>query len=354
MTGTKRLALTVVATFAIALLAASAAYAAAIEAPFYGVETAKEEFARLGEGENREIKSPLNSKNYELKAGKIVVTCTNEKAKAGAKIIGSKAGEPGTGEQADEYSGCSVTGNGEGCKAESFTTKTLKTELVFDAETKRLYTLFAPKEGTELATLNFSGTCTTKTTSLTGNVASETFNEASEEIETEKPAGGELKEFVSFPSTAIKQVVKVKAGLSGAATEVGLKAFGGAATLVGKSEVALESGKKFAGQPLLNTLKFDNGTEIPFKIPVGTSREFSVKFLGLGRAVNVSVMLTNTTAFEVLTPMAGVTDCVAASLSNGESCTTKIKCKGVLNNSGEVKVTDPNAPVAATRTLLCT
>jgi hypothetical protein len=354
MTCIRLLRAALLAVLAVSALAASAAQAAELEAPWYGVEVAELEFARLGEGENREIKSS-GTKTYELKTGKkITVTCTSEKAKGGGKLIGSKSGEPGTGEQVDEYSGCSVTGNGEACKVtEPIVTKTLKTELVFDLESQKLLTLLTPKEGTELASLSFSGTCTTKTTQLTGSVAAETLNEKGVAITTENDAGGELKEFLNFPTTGITHVVKVKAKKSEAPTEVGLKAFGEAATLVGRSEVSLASGKKFGGQPILNTLRFIS-VETPFKIPAGTTLEYTVEFRGIGRMNNGVAGLTNMTAFEVLAPMAGVTDCRGAQLLNGQSCAIKIKCKGVLNDNGEVKVTDFNAPLSASRTLLCT
>jgi hypothetical protein len=239
------------AVFAVSVVAASAAQA--IEAPYFQTES-RGVVSRLKLGETRNFKS-ANVTSYVLKVPGIAITCTKETTNNSGVLLGSEKGEPGTNNEIVEFTGCTVTGNGSGvCEGkgsvgEPIITKPLKTELVYGVETKKTYTLFSPASGSEFVKLTFPAGCTHTETAVNGKVAAENLNEAKEEIELGKKYVPQTKGFVSFPSTTIKKVVKVKAGVAQAPTTVELLAFGVAGTLTGESSVELESKEKWCILP---------------------------------------------------------------------------------------------------------
>jgi hypothetical protein len=146
--------------------AVMAAAAQAEEAPRISVEG-----TILGAGSSREATVKMFSTNSTLEAGGVTVTCTTLEAKAGAKLVGSAAGEAATGEATLRYTGCSVTGNGSPCavEKEEVETKPLRAELVEDLTKKKLLVDFLPATGSLFAELKFTGAgCTFKSTKVTG------------------------------------------------------------------------------------------------------------------------------------------------------------------------------------------
>jgi hypothetical protein len=240
------------AVFAVSVVAASAAQA--IEAPYFQKESSGGVVSRLKLNETRNFKS-ANVGSYILTSGLIVISCTSETTNNSGVLLGSEKGEPGTNNETVEFKGCSVTGNGSGActgaksVGEPIITKPLKTELVYGVETKKTYTLFSPASGAEFVKLTFPAGCTHTETAVSGKVAAENLNEAKVEIELGKQYVPQTKGFVSFPSTPIKKVVKVKAGVAQAPTTVELVVFGAASILTGESSVELESKEKWCILP---------------------------------------------------------------------------------------------------------
>jgi hypothetical protein len=150
---------TLVAVFALGVVAASAAQAAT-EGPFYTVAG-----ARLAAGETKEV---------TVKSGKLFtlrllhgfeVVCQTMKYAPGAKVIGSTGANAGTGEETIEWSECSVGGvGGEGCQVEGRKLKTfaLKSTLGYATSTRsgKILMLFKPASGREVLTFNLTG-CST-------------------------------------------------------------------------------------------------------------------------------------------------------------------------------------------------
>jgi hypothetical protein len=240
--------LALLAVFAVSVVAASAAQA--IEAPYFQVEKGGV-VSRLKLGETRNIVSKQTG-SYTLTAAGIVISCTTAKTKNGV-LLGSEPSEPGTNNEIVEFTGCSVTGNGTGTGCgtvtEPIVTNSLKSELVYGTELKKTYTLFQPTSGAEFAKLTFPAGCSHTSTAVNGKVAAENLNEAKEEIELGKTYVPQTKGFVLFPTTSVKKVVKIKAGVAQAATTVEIQAFGVAGVLTGESSVELESKEKWCILP---------------------------------------------------------------------------------------------------------
>jgi hypothetical protein len=272
--------LSVLALFAFSAVAATAAQA--IQAPFYktckkvakgtgkyeNAECIKEgepkeyERIRLGAGEEKEVTGKqVAGTSFVLAAGGDTITCTVEKLKAGAKIIGSASGEPGTSTETIEFSGCTVTGNGTPCAVtEPITTEPVRNVLDYyskhtvKAEFSPEYigTYFVPVTGTKFVKLTFTGSkCEVTSTEVTGGVEAEDLTSTGEKV---GPTGKEVTEKVArvrFPTTPILlyETVTKEVGtvheLTATSTPAWLKAFGGKATLTGESELALASGESW-------------------------------------------------------------------------------------------------------------
>jgi hypothetical protein len=233
--------LALTAIFAVSAFGASAAQAA--QGPYYKVGG-----ARLLEGESKEVKAKA-AEPYVLKAGTISIECKKQGLKAGAKILGSTGKEPGKSAEFVEFSECTVTGNGAGCKVEEpIVTKEVESDLGYEtaARTGKIYVWFDPSEDfAEFVKLNFpTASCEVKATSVTGSICGEawTGGAAGNAITVgAEPAEAKVGE-VKFPAVAIKKcfVEETVGGVTTVTDEKpALKAFGVAATLQGRSEQTL-------------------------------------------------------------------------------------------------------------------
>ena len=178
---------TLVAVLAFSAIAASVAQAE--EAPSWYRESEK-----LGQGETHYIAAKAYSKAFTLTAAGKKVSCESVKLKEGV-ILGSSAGNPGTNDEVIEFSGgCTIEGNGAGCKVtEPFVTSNVKSELVESEKGEKgsLLMEFKPEKGLKLVTLHFEGSgCTVKETIVSGEVAGEVLTD---------PNNKELGEGVKFP-----------------------------------------------------------------------------------------------------------------------------------------------------------
>ena len=244
----------VLALTAFAVSAVVATAAEAIEAPFIKVEG-----TRLKKGEEKEVKGKqVAGTSYVLKAGAVTITCTAQKLKAGAKIIGSAVGEPGTSTETIEFSGCTVAGNGTGCNVShggTITTEPVKDELVYlSKETDKakfiaeyIGTLFVPVTSTKFVKVEFEPKppCEVLSTEVTGAVVGEAQSSTGAKVGPSGVEPEEEKGRVNFPATPILLYETVKASvgtvreLTTASTPTWLKAFGVKATLTGASELEL-------------------------------------------------------------------------------------------------------------------
>jgi hypothetical protein len=277
MTRIRLIMLSLLAVFAFSAVATTAAEA--ITAPFYRVPCHKvitagtgafkdaactepggtnEYDTRLLAGEEREvIGKQVLGKSYVLKAGGDTITCTAQKLKAGAKLIGSAKNEPGTSTETIEFSGCTVAGNGEGCevKGKAITTEPVKNVLdYYSKEIEKakfspeyIGTYFVPVTGTRFVKIEFEPTppCEVASTEVTGGVEAEDVSSTGAKV---GPSGVEPKEKVArvrFPTPPILlyETVTKEAGtvheLTATSKPTWLTAFGGKATLTGESELEL-------------------------------------------------------------------------------------------------------------------
>jgi hypothetical protein len=150
----KKALVTMLAALALGTLSASAAQA--VEGVHFKVAGVK-----LGEGQSKEITSEAGKVTLAYGAGGYT-KCSTAVA-PGAKIFGSSAGNPGTGELELEFTKCE--GNGKHCTfSGSVTTKPLKLTLgavegaEFVENHGELAALLKPKSGTEVMRLP-PGTC---------------------------------------------------------------------------------------------------------------------------------------------------------------------------------------------------
>jgi hypothetical protein len=173
----------------LATCAGATAVAQAHEGPFY--EIGEE---RLEEGNTAAVTlAAKTSLKLEAKTGQ-VITCTGASF-AGATLDGSSGENAGTSKETIEYTGCSVTGNGSGCKVESekITTNALKTTLGYSSEARAtpVLELVEPSSGKVITEPKFAGEkCTTKSTKVSGSVIGELpsteFEGSEEELQTTK------------------------------------------------------------------------------------------------------------------------------------------------------------------------
>jgi hypothetical protein len=172
------------AVFVAGAVAATAAQAE--EAPYWSIEG-----TRLAAGRTQEVTLKPET-NLVLTAGTVTVTCTGAKAKLGSVLTGSNAGEPGKGEGIIEYSGCTVTGNGEPCEVTSpgkgeIVTEALVKELAYAANKKSLVVELRPKKGKRIETIKFTGTgCKETETAVTGVLVAGVYTDPAETGQEEK------------------------------------------------------------------------------------------------------------------------------------------------------------------------
>jgi hypothetical protein len=240
----------VAALSATAVLGIAASAASAVEAPYYKVAK-----ARLGAAEAKEVLVEGQGNQVLTNAtSKITITCTTLKAKAGATINGSAAGEPGTSAGSLEYSGCTTVGNGEKCELEGkkVTTNALKDELAYAVKQEplvkgnKIVDLFTPAAGAVFAKLQFKaeagGKCTFAETAVEGSVLVETQNSKKETVAVEEH---EAEEEFGFIKAIAGEACKVKASKFSECKKASLKAFGTAATYEGTSKIKLATGQAF-------------------------------------------------------------------------------------------------------------
>jgi len=236
------LGLSLVAAFALSAVAATAAQALP-EGPFYKVEG-----NRLLATETKELKAKAAS-SFTLEAASIgvAVTCTSLKLKPGATIVGSTGENAGTSEEVIEFSGCTVTGNGEGCKVENeaVTTSTVEDALGYSSSSRSgpLLVSFHPKTGKVFVELKFVGAkCILPSTKVEGTVVGEAFA-SGKQVEV-------TKNEVELTSSEIKfgkasKTVFVESGGVLTSTKAKLTSFGIGATLEGTSQQELAGGSKW-------------------------------------------------------------------------------------------------------------
>jgi hypothetical protein len=237
----KRIRIIILAALAILALGAIAAAAAeATEGPFWKVEG-----ARLLAGE----KHPLESrelKEFVFKAGAIEIKCAQHKLNK-AFLLGSTGANAGSGEAITELEGCTVSGNGAGCKisGNKITTNVLSKTLDYanTARTGIILIFFKPVKGTIIAEIKFEGECTILSTTFEGSFAGEVWSGGKAVEVGSEPAAALTGEF-NFPAVAItKDFIEKEGKLE--EVKPSFKAFGKAATLVGRNEIKLTGVKKW-------------------------------------------------------------------------------------------------------------
>lgn len=197
----------------------------------------------FAKGETREITKVKASKNYVLKGTTATVTCTKNEVSEPAVLTG---GSPGGDTEVVIFKGCTVSGNGTGCKVETEEVKTepVESELLFEtiSFTGKILELFRPASGTLLASVKFTGTCVVTEAGVSGSVIGEVWSGGKAVVVGKEPAETVTGE-INFPKTQIKAgfieemgiIVEKKAKLS----------FGvGEASLEGRSEIEV-GGRKW-------------------------------------------------------------------------------------------------------------
>jgi len=235
------LVLAMVAALAFAAVAASAAQAT--EGPFFKVSG-----ARLGSGETKALK--VSAKENLLITGGlsgIIVSCRVASASSGAKIVGSAGANSSTSEEVLVFSGCTVTGAGEGCTVENetITTSALKGTLGYATSTRtgRLTEVLKPASGKAFATIKFveniGGECKLFALPVEGSIVANLSGGGSAVEVGVNETQGKVRELV-FPSARVKEIWTESAG---ALTKVGagLSVGGTAANISGKLNAELEA-----------------------------------------------------------------------------------------------------------------
>ncbi len=218
-------------------------------APFWSIGG-----ARLESGKTHNIVAKAAKEEgvkLEAKALGASIKCTKVEAKSGS-LSGSSEGEPGTAKTTMALSSCTTTGNGEGCKVkEPLESKALKAEQVTNSTAKKLETLFSPETGETLMTLGFEGAkCTLKETTATGQWVAEDVTDPGEEaIEIESASKEATSWNLRFPTTAVTEVTKYKAGKEEKAKVKELRTFGFASVFSGVVLVSLTEEPKWSPLP---------------------------------------------------------------------------------------------------------
>jgi hypothetical protein len=190
MTRLQATAAVLLAACAFSTIAAAAAQAE--EAPYWSIEG-----TRLAAGKTFEISAKAVGSEggvpptaFHLLGGDPEVTCTALKFAKGSVLLGSNAGEPGKADETFEYSGCSVTGNGEPCEPTNKEVKTepLTNELAYAANKKSLVMLFTPVKGKTYATLQFTGSgCKEASAKATGVAVAGVYTDVTSPVLLELP-----------------------------------------------------------------------------------------------------------------------------------------------------------------------
>jgi hypothetical protein len=151
----------VIAMLLIGTIAATAALA--VEGPFWKVGG-----SRLISGETRAIIGTAAT-NQVLTAGSVKVTCTKVALGGSHELQGSTSDNRGFSDEILEFKGCSVAGDGEGCKlkGEEFKTDELLGELVWPGGKRegKLLFHFEATSGKDFAPLHLEN-CKSKATEL--------------------------------------------------------------------------------------------------------------------------------------------------------------------------------------------
>lgn len=248
----RMLALTALSVFALGALTATAAQAS--EGPFWSiceevaagtgkykdakctekVEKGNFEKKRLKAGEARELTAEIKAGTvFKLSNGVQTLECTALKLKGG-KAIGSTGATAGTNEEVIEFEGCTVKGNGEGCKVVggNITTKTVISTLEFSKQVTERgdihLVLFAPVKQ-PFVEIHFEGpNCIFLVTSVEGSVDAELDNALKEPLKLEENEILGQIGLITFPKVKIKESWKEKEGTRKPNT-ASLKVFGVAA-----------------------------------------------------------------------------------------------------------------------------
>jgi hypothetical protein len=278
------LVMALLAALTFGAIAATAAQAAT-EGPFWTVGGVK-----LETDETREITIKAEgsiSLESEVIGKPGSVTCPTAEVAKGSYLAG---GVPGTSREVVKFGGgCTVVGNGTGCKVkEPIETKPVINELVvnepgFDS---KISVEFKPATGTEFVTLKFEAGCTLSENTIGGEVLGSAYTdpEASPgdpEVPVETGTPRELTSYlIKFPDPA-KSILLWNGSVFKLVEPKGLTGFlGGASKLTGNILVGLVNGQKYGA------LAGAAATEGPFwtvggvKLETDETREITIKAEG--------------------------------------------------------------------------
>ncbi len=192
----------------LALSAVAASAAQAEEAPFFKVAG-----ARLAEGQSVGVKAKTGTIDITAGSLGLGIYCSMGIA-SGAKLLGSKIGEPGKAEMTLEVSKCEIVGDGNGCKVTVRSGPPIGAKLVELFPRKHQFgVLLSSGSGETFFTLEHTpGTCNNGgKESFTGSLAAEILSKG-EPVELGKePAEAKTLE-LRFPATPIKKVWAIRAG----------------------------------------------------------------------------------------------------------------------------------------------
>jgi hypothetical protein len=209
---------------------------------------------------------PGAANDFELAAPELGVTlrCTGLGTVEGV-LLGSNPGNPGKSNEIAVFSGCKLeAGNGapecqlasvsHGAATETLTTNPLRAEEVENVEggkvgKKLLAEIFPANAAAGFITLNFTGTCTTFQTKVSGQVVAESVldNAGQGSIELGQAPQERTSWLTRFPATTIKEVWLIAEGV-GKVAHAEVVLLGLEAGLKGVALVLLAS-TKYAPEP---------------------------------------------------------------------------------------------------------
>lgn len=239
------------AIFVVVLTGVATSSALAVDDPFYKVAG-----ARLGAGESKElVLTAEGNQLLVLPSAGITITCTGIGVKKGATINGSSAPEAGTSTGVIEYSGCTVTGNGEKCvvtsvakaKDKKIVSEPMKDELVFASST-----IVKGTKDLDLLSVNIpinfeeeaGGKCKFASLPAGGTIAFEIRNSTKEAVAFGEHENEEEFGFIkALPNGA--KACKLKEGKLDKCETVSLKTLLGSVTLEGTTKVKLATKQLF-------------------------------------------------------------------------------------------------------------